>query len=99
MNKYEVLYILENDLADETKQQLVDKFSNLIATLGGTVTSLDVWGSKEFKYTINYKKFGYYVLMNFTAAPTVPQELERAMKITDGVIRYMVIRKPETKQA
>lgn len=98
MNKYEVLYILVNELEDEQKNTLVEKFSNLVVTLGGTVDSIDKWGAQEYKYPINYKKFGYYVLMNFTANPEFPLELERQMKITDGVVRYMVVKKPIAKK-
>ena len=55
--------------------------------------SVDKWGDKKFAYPIDYKTEGYYVLMNFTADPAFPQELERQMRIADEVIRYMVIKK------
>ncbi|MDR3216265.1 MAG: 30S ribosomal protein S6 [Clostridiaceae bacterium] len=93
MNKYEILYILKNDIDDERKAALTEKFAELVKTLGGTVDGVDKWGTKKFAYPINFMNEGYYVLMNFSAAPTVPTELDRQMKIIDDVVRQMIIKK------
>jgi small subunit ribosomal protein S6 len=71
---------------------LVEKFTSLIAQEGGEVTILDEWGKRRLAYPVQDFKEGYYVLMNFNAAPEVPQELERVYKITDGIIRYLTIK-------
>ena len=55
--------------------------------------SVNKWGNKRFAYEIDGKNDGYYVLMNFTAKSDLPQEIERQMKISDEVIRYMTVRK------
>lgn len=93
MNKYEVLYILDSKVEGAQKDALIEKYSALVAENGGEVESVDKWGDKKFAYPIDYKTEGYYVLMNFTADPAFPQELERQMRIADEVIRYMVIKK------
>ena len=93
MNKYEVLYILNGDATDDVKNATADKFSQLIADNGGTVTTVDKWGMKKYAYPINYKTEGYYVLMNFESEPTLPAELERQMRNDENVVRYMVTRK------
>ncbi|MDR1905695.1 MAG: 30S ribosomal protein S6 [Clostridiales bacterium] len=93
MNKYEVLYIIRNELSDEQKTALVDKFKSIIETMGGIVESVDKWGTKKYAYPIDYKTEGYYVLMNFVAAPEVPHELERQMQITDGFVRKLILKK------
>ncbi|MDR3263701.1 MAG: 30S ribosomal protein S6 [Clostridiales bacterium] len=93
MNKYEVLYIIQNELSDEQKTALIDKFKAIIETSGGTVESLDKWGAKKYAYTIDHKTEGYYVLMNFSSEPSVPHELERQMQITEGFVRKMIIKK------
>ena len=93
MNKYEVLYILEAELSDEAKGALVDKFAGVVTGMGGEVTTIDKWGDREYAYPIDYKTTGYYTLMNFSADSNVPAELERQMRITDGVVRFMVTRK------
>ncbi len=93
MNKYEILYIVENSLDDEAKAAVVEKFQNAVVALGGTVENVDKWGTKKFAYPIDYKTEGYYVLMNFEAAETVPAELDRQMRNADSIIRSMIIRK------
>ncbi len=93
MNMYELLYIIDNSATDEAKEALVAKFSDLITNNGGTVDSVDKWGTKRLAYPINYKNDGYYVLVNFSAEPTLPLEIERVMGITEGVVRYMIIKK------
>ena len=93
MNKYEVLYIVNASLDDAAKEATIEKYSVLVTANGGEVESVDKWGVKKFAYPIDYKNEGYYVLMNFTANPDLPAEMERQMKISDDIIRYMVIRK------
>ncbi len=93
MNKYEVLYILEAAISEEEKEAMVAKFSDMVTSAGGEVENVDKWGMKKFAYPINFKNEGYYVLMNFTADSEFPKELERVMRITDGVVRSMVVKK------
>ncbi|MDD4839783.1 MAG: 30S ribosomal protein S6 [Clostridia bacterium] len=94
MNKYEVLYIIRNDIEDDQKTAVVDKFSSLVESLGGTVESVDKWGTKRFAYTIdNTQNEGYYVLMNITAQETAPAEIDRNMRIDEKVVRCMIVRK------
>ena len=91
MNKYEILYIIDNDVSEEDKAALVDRFSDLVVKLGGTVDGIDKWGTRKYAYPINDKNEGYYVLMNFTAGRDA--EIDRQMKITDAIVRQMIIRK------
>lgn len=93
MNKYEVLYIINASLDDSAKDAIIEKFSNLVTVSGGAVESVDKWGVKKFAYEMEFKSEGYYVLMNFTAEASLPAEMERQMRISDDVIRYLVIRK------
>ena len=93
MNKYEILYIIDNDVSEEDKAALVDRFSDLVVKLGGAVDGIDKWGTRKYAYPINDKNEGYYVLMNFTADASAPAEIDRQMKITDAIVRQMIIRK------
>ena len=93
MNKYEILYIIDNDVDDNEKAALVDRFSDLVVKLGGTVDGIDKWGTRKYAYPINDKNEGYYVLMNVTAGAAAPAEIDRQMKITDAIVRQMIIRK------
>ena len=93
MNSYELLYILNNELADEAKEAAIEKLNAVVTANGGTVDNVDKWGTRRLAYPINYKNEGYYVLVNFTAPATLPDELERVMRITDAVVRFMIVKK------
>lgn len=92
MNNYQLLYIIENGIGDEEKQALVEKFSSLVESLGGTVDAIEKWGTRKYAYPINYKKEGYYVLMKFSANAEAPAEIERQMKINENIVREMITR-------
>lgn len=92
MNKYEMLYIIANDISDEAKEAVIAKFENIVTKSGGSVEKIDKWGTKKLAYEINYKAEGYYVLMTFVAEPTLNKELERVANISDEVIRQMITR-------
>ena len=70
------------------------KFKALVETQG-TVAAIDDWGKRRLAYPINDLNEGHYVLMTFTSAPELPAELDRVLKITEGVIRSMIICKDE----
>lgn len=93
MNSYELLYIVANDIADEAKEAVIAKLNAIVSDNGGTIDGVDKWGTKKLAYPINYKTEGYYVLVNFTAPATLPDELERVMRITDSVVRFMIVKK------
>lgn len=89
MRKYELMYIIRPDLEQEAVQAAVEKFQGIIQN-GGEVTKHDVMGKRRLAYEINKIRDGVYVLVNFTAAPEVVAELERILKISDEVIRYLI---------
>ena len=93
MNKYELLFILDNDASEETKQSIIDKISTIITSNEGTVDTLDKWGTRKLAYAINFKNEGYYVLVEFTAPTQVPDMIDRQIRITDEAVRCMIIRK------
>ena len=93
MNSYELLYILNNELSDEAKGAVVEKLNAVVTDNGGTIDGIDKWGTRKLAYPIDYKTEGYYVLVNFTAPATLPVELERVMRITDAVIRFLIVKK------
>ncbi len=93
MNNYELLYIISNELSDEAKEAVIAKLSAIVTDNNGTVESVDKWGTRKLAYPINYKNEGYYVLVNFTAPATLPAELGRVMRITDAVMRFVIVKK------
>ncbi len=94
MNKYEVLYIIKPVLEDEQYKTVVEKFSGIITANGGTIENVDVWGKRRLAYPIEYKTEGYYVLVNFEAAPELPRELERNLRNDENVFNnFLIIRR------
>ena len=86
--KYEVLYILNPALGEEGIAALVEKFKAMVEA-EGTLSNIDDWGKRRLAYPINDLNEGHYVLMNFESKPEFPAELERVMKITEGVLRCL----------
>lgn len=92
LRNYETLYIIDAQFEDEAIKALIEKFNNLISTSAELKTT-DEWGKRRLAYEINKVNDGYYVLTEFSAEPTFPQELERIFKITDGIIKYIIVNK------
>ena len=86
--KYEVLYIIDAELGEEGINALVEKFKAMVEA-EGTLLNIDLWGKRRLAYLVNDKPEGYYVLMNFESKPEFPAEMERVMKITEGVMRCL----------
>ena len=80
-------------MEDEARAALISRFAEIIAANGGEVEATEEWGKKRLAYPINYINEGYYVLVNFKAPATLPIELERNFKISEDVMRFMVIKK------
>ena len=86
--KYEVLYIIDAELGEEGINALVEKFKAMVEA-EGTLLNIDLWGKRRLAYLVNDKPEGYSVLMNFESKPEFPAEMERVMKITEGVMRCL----------
>ena len=90
LNKYESIIIINPAVEDKTA--VIDKFSTMI-NKEGKVENVDEWGNKKLAYEIKKNTEGYYVLINFEAKPEFIDELERVYKITDEVIKFIVVKK------
>ena len=91
---YEVVYILNPNLGEEATAAMVEKFKTLVEQ-NGTLAEVDEWGKRHLAYPINDLNEGYYVLMTFNAAAAVPAELDRIFRITDGVMRSLIVCKDQ----
>ena len=92
MKSYEMLYVLDNSVADEAKDALVAKFEGIVTSMGGELVSTDKGGSKKLPYAINYKGEGFFVLMKFNSEPAVVNELDRIAGLSDEVLRRMIVK-------
>ncbi len=94
LNSYETIFIIDAGVDEETKNALQEKFTSLIAA-NGTVEAVDEWGKRRLAYEINDRTEGYYVLVDFKAGADFPKELDRQYRITDGILRTIIIRKED----
>ena len=92
INTYEAVVVISLKLGEEAVAETVKKFKALIEK-HGTVESVDEWGKRRLAYPINKETDAYYVLFNFQSDAEFPAELDRIAKITDGVLRSMIIKK------
>ena len=91
IHSYESIYIINAALPDEEIKALIEKFNALMSTTG-TLVKVDEWGKRKLAYPINDLTEGYYVRVEFNADATLPAEIERVFKITDGIIRSIIVR-------
>ena len=91
---YEAMYILDPALSEEAIAALVAKFKAVVEA-NGTVSEIDEWGKRRLAYPINDLMEGYYVLMTFSSEPAFPRELDRILRITDGIMRSLIVCKGE----
>jgi small subunit ribosomal protein S6 len=95
LRDYEVLYIVRADLDDDKVQDAVKRVNTLIERSGGTAERTNLWGKRKLAYEVKHQKEGSYVLQDFQLDPDRVPELESSLKITEEVLRHLIVRKPE----
>lgn len=91
---YEALYILDPSLSEEQIAALVARFQSVVEA-NGTVSEVNEWGKRRLAYPINDENEGIYTVINFTSEPDFPAELDRVYKITEGVMRSLIVAKED----
>jgi small subunit ribosomal protein S6 len=95
LRDYEVLYIVRADFDDDKVQDAVKRVNTLIERSGGTADRTNLWGKRKLAYEVKHQKEGAYVLQDFQLEPDRVPELEAGLKITEEVLRHLIVRKPE----
>ena len=90
MQKYESMIVISTKQEEDVIKGLVEKFKSLIEE-NGTLVSVEEWGKKRLAYMINKETEGYYVLYTFESNAAFPAELSRRLRITEGLLRSMII--------
>lgn len=104
MRHYEAMYIVDADTSDENLTATLDKYKKVIMDGGGEVSEAGKWekGRRPLAYEIKHdnkkKKEGLYLLMQFTSGSDVPQELDRIFRISDEVIRHIIVRQNDSEE-
>lgn len=92
MRKYETIFILHPSLDEEAVKANVEKIKGVIEDGGGSIDNVNLWGKRKLAYEIAKVNEGYYTLINFSAEPELPKELDRIFRITDSVIRHIIVK-------
>ena len=95
MRKYEALYIIRPNYEEEQYTAFVEKYNAVIQANGGEVIKVDPWGKRRLAYEIDKIREGFYVLVEFQGEADLPAELERNFRISDEIMRYLVVKQPE----
>jgi len=91
---YEAVMVLDTRNGEESMRSLIEKFTDRIAK-NGTVEKVDEWGKRKLAYPIDDETEGYYVLVEFSSEPEFPAELDRRFRITNGLLRTLIIKKEQ----
>jgi small subunit ribosomal protein S6 len=94
---YEILLMFDPELPEERQSEIVERTRELVQRSGGTVEGHDVWGRRKLAYEIDHKTDGIYHLLTFTAETETLEEISRVLKITDGVMRHLAVRRSERR--
>jgi small subunit ribosomal protein S6 len=92
---YEILLLFDVELPEERQNEIVTRTRELVEGGGGTFESHDVWGRRRLAYEIDHKAEGTYHLLTFKTEPGTLDEISRVLKITDGVLRHLAVRRPK----
>ena len=99
MNDYEIMLLLDPDLADERQEEIVARTRELIEKAGGKWESQDAWGRRKLAYEIARKEEAVYHVLSFSAAAEALDEVSRVLRITDGVLRHGAYRRTKAQPA
>lgn len=95
MRPYEVMFIFDADLEEETIRSAVARYSELIQSKGAEQGPIDFWGKRRFAYELRHRWEGYYVVLQAKAEPAAMEELHRVLSLADEVLRHKILRIPE----
>ena len=92
MRTYETIFIAHPDLVEEEVKALIDKVKGIIENLNGQLIKVEEWGRKKLAYKLKKSTKGYYVLIRFSGNGEILVEIERNLRLSDGVLKYQSIR-------
>ena len=92
MSKYELAVVVSAKLEDDARAEVIEKVKALVTRFGGNVTDVDEWGKRRLAYEIQKMKEAYYYIVHFESDTTTPGEVEKRIRIMDGVIRYLCVK-------
>lgn len=99
MNKYEIIYIIDANVEEGARKELIEKVNGIITANNGEVVKVEEWGKRRLAYAIDYKTEGYYVYVAFNSEATLPKELSRNLGNNESIIRSQIVRLIDKKHS
>ena len=99
MNKYEIIYIIDANVEEGARKELIEKVSGIITANKGEVVKVEEWGKRRLAYAIDYKTEGYYVYAAFNGEAALPKELSRNLGNNESIIRSQIVRLIDKKHS
>ena len=96
MDVYEAMLIVIPELDEEQVENTISRFQTIIERTGGGVQDVNHWGRRKLAYEIDHRTDGFYVVMEFTAGERTLVELKRILRVSDDVLRHMIVKLPPT---
>ena len=95
MRKYEMMVIFYPNEEERKRAQVLERFKGIITEDGGNVSEVTEWGSRKLAYEIDDLNEGYYIIINYEGYTKITDELDRIARISDSVMRHMIVREDE----
>lgn len=95
MKAYELLYFVAPNIDEDTRVNVTKRIETAVAQGNGTIDNVDNWGKRKLAYEINGLTDGDYTLVDFHADPVAVAELDRVLRITDAVVRHMIVKRTD----
>ncbi|GAC91154.1 30S ribosomal protein S6 [Anoxybacillus flavithermus NBRC 109594] len=95
MRKYEIMYIIRPNMEEEARKAVVERFNNVLTENGAEITNVKEWGKRRLAYEIEKFRDGYYMILNVVAKPAAVQEFDRLARISEDIIRHIVVKEEE----
>jgi small subunit ribosomal protein S6 len=97
MKKYETVIVLTPEMEEQEQKSFIEKLSGILNSAGSSVEKIDYWGKRKLAYPIKKKLEGSYICMTYQADGENVKELERVLRVTENVLRYLTVRVEERK--
>jgi small subunit ribosomal protein S6 len=92
LNRYETIFIVYAELPDEEITALIERYSDIVKAQSGTLIKIEKWGKRKLAYEIKKQSRGNYVLLDFAGSSAVVVELERNLRISDKILKYLTVK-------
>lgn len=96
IDTYEVMLIVIPELDEEQVENTVGRFRTIIERTGGEAGEINSWGRRKLAYEIGHRADGFYAVMEFTAGERTLPELKRILRVSDDILRHMIVKLPPT---